>query len=382
MLKYKYSEYSNKGLIRDENEDTIGKYIIGNEQIFVLCDGMGGAANGKEASNTVVRSVFDYFNENNSEELKDKIINSIKKANENIQSIVKTYPQKKGMGTTICLSVFAENDVFVAHVGDSRVYLFTDKKLFQLTTDHSYVNQLYESGIISFEDLKNHKETNRILKAIGTSDSISPTITTNSLKLKENDIILQCSDGLSDLVEAIEIQEILNRNETLDTSIQNLKNKAFDRGAKDNISIQLIKITESSNKKTVFVDKTIRNKTKDNSNKKNLKIAVGVVLSILAFVFFANWILSLSNNKEIRDEIKENKVLNTQINQEIFKETKRPVLDYFIIGEDNNLEKRIFRNLYRYKLATGDSTPYNKFELINNKKTVQFKIGDTVYIPK
>jgi len=382
MLKYKYSEYSNKGLIRDENEDTIGKYIIGNEQIFVLCDGMGGAANGKEASNTVVRSVFDYFNENNSEELKDKIINSIKKANENIQSIVKTYPQKKGMGTTICLSVFAENDVFVAHVGDSRVYLFTDKKLFQLTTDHSYVNQLYESGIISFEDLKNHKETNRILKAIGTSDSISPTITTNSLKLKENDIILQCSDGLSDLVEAIEIQEILNRNETLDTSIQNLKNKAFDRGAKDNISIQLIKITESSNKKTVFVDKTIRNKTKDNSNKKNLKIAVGVVLSILAFVFFANWILSLSNNKEIRDEIKENKVLNTQINQEIFKETERPVLDYFIIGEDNNLEKRIFRNLYRYKLATGDSTPYNKFELINNKKTVQFKIGDTVYIPK
>lgn len=383
MLKYNYSEYSNKGLVRNENEDSIHYSHIGKESIFILCDGMGGAAHGKEASSTVVRQVIQYFNKKTTEPISNKIKNSIKQANDSIQSIVANIPEKKGMGTTICLTVFSENEVFIAHVGDSRVYLFTDKKLYQITSDHSYVNQLYKSGIISYHDFKNHKETNRILKAIGTSNSVSPTITPKSLKLKKNDILLQCSDGLSDLVEDFEIQEILNKGESLEVTIQNLKSIAFSRGAKDNISIQLIKITESSFKKTVFVDKTIREKTKKNATKKNLILAISVLIAVLIIVFSINrFFNSSTNKKEINTAIKKSKTITSQTKQENFSKTQQPVLDYFIIGEANNIKKKVFRNLYRYKLATGDSTPYNKFEIFNNKKTVQFKIGDTVYIPK
>jgi len=297
------------------------------------------------------------------------------------------------MGTTACVILLQDNQFHFAHVGDSRIYLFSNNNLYQLTKDHSFVNQLVDQGTITIEAAKTHKDKNRILRALGVHAKVEPTISSQPMLLKKNDVLLSCSDGLTDMVSDETIKEILSTDLSVELKTKNLVEKALANGGKDNVTVQTIEITESPNNKTTFIDKTIYPK-KDLSKtmeeeikvtKKSFpikKIAILLVSLILLAVLMI--VLFRKNKKqEIPNEtIKIIEKVEKQTNKKDKTVAKSSKLNtnYFIIGKENNPKKNIFKNITQYKKETKDNISVQEIEKINGKKANQLKIGDTIFL--
>lgn len=235
------------GKKRAINEDYLD--VVEKEQgmvLAVLADGMGGHNAGDVASELAVRFLVDRFHKSklhltsDSNAVSSWLKEAYEGANERISTIAESDPSCKGMGTTLIAAVFQNNKVTFAHIGDSRVYLYSKGEINPLTKDHSYVNVLLDSGEINEEQARTHPRKNMLMKAIGTEISIDPDILTVSLRAEE--YMLICSDGLSNMVSAEQMVHVLQSEATLQTKVETFIELANEQGGEDNISLIISRV--------------------------------------------------------------------------------------------------------------------------------------------
>lgn len=230
---------SDKGVIRHSNQDAfIAGEIRENFTFAIVCDGMGGANAGNIASEIAVKTVSEYFynsyRENmNFSEIEKIVKNAIVSANLRIFERADKNPDLKGMGTTIAAVIVKDNEVIIAHVGDSRVYL-VNSDIKQLTRDHSVVQSLIESGEIKPEDAKIHPKKNVITRALGVETEVISDF--EFLKLNPGESLLLCSDGLTNFVSNDKILKIFTEN-SIESVAEKLVDEANNNGGGDNITV-------------------------------------------------------------------------------------------------------------------------------------------------
>lgn len=233
---------SDVGKMRTVNEDFI---FVSNEHLgslpnlYCLADGMGGHNAGDVASLNAVRFFCDYIIENQSAEPLDLMISATKYANESVLKMSAESPGLDGMGTTFLAAVNLDGVLYIAHVGDCRLYLIRDNQIMQITTDHTYVMEMVKAGEITLNEARNHPSRNIITRALGTSHDL--LVDGLLLNLKDNDLCLMCSDGLTTMVSDHDIQKVLNEDWELSVKLDRLIDMANENGGIDNVSAILIK---------------------------------------------------------------------------------------------------------------------------------------------
>ena len=228
------------GQIRKENQDYVfvSETPVGNlSNLFVVADGMGGHKAGDFASRFTVESLIDSIT-NDAEHNPIKIIRSaMETANTLLREKAKEDETRLGMGTTLVVATIAGHYLYVANLGDSRLYVVSEE-IQQVTRDHSLVEEMIRIGEINREEAHNHPDKNVITRAIGVSSEVD--IDFFDLKLQEHDIILLCSDGLSNMVKDEEISKIVKTGSDLSEIAARLIERANENGGKDNIAVVLI----------------------------------------------------------------------------------------------------------------------------------------------
>ncbi len=228
------------GKAREMNQDS---YYVSNSQsniqLYILADGMGGYNGGEVASKLAIESAKNYIenNFNQIEPQKEQILQLVKSAVEYANTIVyeksKTSEDLKGMGTTLDLCLIYNNKAYIGHVGDSRIYLIRGDIIRKITKDHSYVQQLVEDGKITREEANHHPKKNMLIKALGCTEYVEPDI--RARNIEKQDILLMCSDGLSNMVEDSTIYKLVKENP--ETAPEKLVNLANEAGGYDNITV-------------------------------------------------------------------------------------------------------------------------------------------------
>ena len=235
---------SDKGKVREINEDYF--YIstsLDEVQLYILADGMGGYNGGEVASKLAVQTAKNYIenNFNETEKDKDSIIqllgSSMEYANMVVYEKAKENPELQGMGTTLEICLIYNNKVYIGHVGDSRIYRIRKQFIRKLTQDHSYVQKLVKEGTITNEQAAHHPQKNMLMKALGCNAFLEPDVMVKGF-LKD-DILIICSDGLTNLVDQQTIYEMASKN--IEQATKDLVNLANDRGGYDNITVIVIK---------------------------------------------------------------------------------------------------------------------------------------------
>lgn len=235
---------SDIGRARENNQDAFyasKDYLL---PLYVVADGMGGHKAGEVASSMAMAIIKKNFSENKNNKITETIITklikeSIEEANTKIY--LKSLEDKKyeGMGTTITLAYILDGKICIGHVGDSRAYLISGNQIIQITEDHSYVNELLRTGSITREEAKTHPKRNMITRAVGSNSFIEMDLFFK--EYKKNDILLLCSDGVSNMLKEYEIYDIFNGAEDIQKACENLATKANDKGGLDNITAVAIK---------------------------------------------------------------------------------------------------------------------------------------------
>ena len=196
---------SDIGKVRLNNEDAFYLPQQGEfPQLFIVADGMGGHQGGEIASKMAVKEVSSYINSHLAKDCDNRKVkrimeSSIANANNKILSISLENDELLGMGTTITMALLYNGRLYIGHVGDSRAYRIREDHIEQLTKDHSLVWQLVEQGRLTMEETKTHPMKNVITKALGTDEFIEPDI--HEFDFKNNDIIVLCSDGLTNMLD-------------------------------------------------------------------------------------------------------------------------------------------------------------------------------------
>jgi len=235
-----FSACTHTGKKRSTNEDSI--YLPKEKespQIIIVADGMGGHNAGEVASSLAVKTLADYFAGCNNEEVTDtEIRDSIIQANDNVLRESYTNVEYIGMGTTLTLAVLRANSLIIGHVGDSRAYLLNSDGLRLITRDHSYVQELIDNGFITEDEAMVHPRRNIITRAIGISAKLEIDIIHTDWQ--NGDILLLCSDGLTQHVSFVELNRILPDEKCdLEKKADMLFSLAMDKGGTDNISVIL-----------------------------------------------------------------------------------------------------------------------------------------------
>ena len=248
-----------KGPIRKANEDYIGSLTNdqtnGKGDLFIVCDGMGGHVGGAIASKKAVECIKEHFQKELSSIPTITLNDAIKYANEQIYALSRSDSSLRGMGTTCTVLLKKKDNIYIAHVGDSRIYINTDEKLYRLTKDHSFVQSLVDAGQLEDSDMESHPRKNELTKALGISPEVEVEVAENPILSKAGDKFLLCSDGLCGFVIDPNILNSLKKTSGYKT-INDLIEMAINAGSSDNISVCLIDILESPHQKTVFKDQT------------------------------------------------------------------------------------------------------------------------------
>lgn len=222
------------GKKRELNEDYVLVFKSPNYSLMIVADGMGGHNGGEVASEIASTSIREYIfkNFNTTEDKLELVRDAIVHANSVVYKVSKQNNNLKGMGTTITCCLLYDKKAIIGHVGDSRAYRITEEYITKVTEDHSFVQQLINKGTITQEEAANHPQKNLITRAIGVDEYVMVDIV--DFELKDNEIILLCTDGLTNYISEQEIKEIvLNENDPVKTLIDT----ANERGGADNISV-------------------------------------------------------------------------------------------------------------------------------------------------
>lgn len=232
------------GKARQMNQDF---YCISqiNEEMYlcILADGMGGYNGGEIASSLATNSAKEYIEENfdkiehTEKEVMNLIKLSIEYANKAVLEKSKENAELEQMGTTLEICIIYKGKAYIGHIGDSRIYRIRKNIIRRITTDHSYVEKLVKDGTITREEAFYHPKKNMLMKALGCNETIEPDIMVK--EFLENDIMLMCSDGLTNMLTEEAIYNIVQ--EEPKTACEKLVKKANENGGYDNISVILIK---------------------------------------------------------------------------------------------------------------------------------------------
>ena len=269
-MKFEFKEHTDKGLVREVNEDNLGHSLNSkNGDVFVVCDGMGGHVGGQTASTIGVNALLSELTSKAHNNMHVAISQALTFANEQVLGHAEADPSLKGMGSTATVCLFKDDLLYVGHVGDSRAYIYSDKKLYRITRDDSYVQDMVDKGVITEDQAEMHPHKNRILQALGSTGSITPRIPKKPFKLKTGDLLLLCSDGLTSMVVDELIEHLINPQD-LGGTLQELHKIAMTNGGKDNITMTLIKITESPYLQNDFDHYTVKYNTKKTTPMHNI----------------------------------------------------------------------------------------------------------------
>ncbi|MCC8191912.1 MAG: Stp1/IreP family PP2C-type Ser/Thr phosphatase [Ruminococcus sp.] len=233
---------SDIGMVRSENQDHFKVSMIDQTAIAVVCDGMGGAVAGGEASEIASNVVYDRINlsfrpEMTQRNIQNLLVTALKTANTIVYDKSKSDKLKEGMGTT-CVAAIAEDDIaYIASVGDSRAYLLDESGIVQITRDHTYIKMLQSQGKYDENDEKVAGMSHIITKAIGTEEDVDPDFF--EVPLKEKSVLLLCSDGLTNYLTDEQIYDAVYLK-PLETAMNEMINSCNDSGGKDNITIAII----------------------------------------------------------------------------------------------------------------------------------------------
>ena len=232
---------SDAGLKRSENEDTFA--VRPELGLFLVADGMGGAAAGALASSIFAGAAMDVFSSTKaqSEQNRVDVVNrAFKLAHKRIQESVRKNPHQLGMGCTAELLLLFNGRCIVGHVGDSRTYLFRENELKQITKDHSVVQNQIDQGVITAAEARKHRLRNIILRAVGVEENLAVDVLRGTAL--PGDIFLLCSDGLTDMVDDISIQETLSSSLNEESKVEKLIELANSAGGYDNVTVVLCEI--------------------------------------------------------------------------------------------------------------------------------------------
>jgi len=227
---------SDTGRQRRDNEDN----AFARAPVFVVADGMGGAQAGEVASKIATETFEQGLPDSGSPE--ERLAERVREANHQIYELSRTDRERAGMGTTLTAAYVDDTAVAIAHVGDSRAYLFRDGALERLTQDHSLVEELVRQGKLTPEQAAGHPQRSIITRALGPEANVE--VDTWSYPVRAGDIVLLCSDGLTTMISEDRVSEILGEAGSLDGTADALIAAANEAGGRDNITVVLFRLEE------------------------------------------------------------------------------------------------------------------------------------------
>jgi serine/threonine protein phosphatase PrpC len=254
-MKITYKAVSDVGRKRKGNEDSL--FVNPEQHLFVVADGMGGHAAGEIASKVAVESINEFvcltggdeeitwpfgLDENISYD-GNRLKTAIRYANRKVLEATKEKSEYEGMATTVAAVLVDGDTANLGHVGDSRVYLVRDGEITQLTSDHSWVNEQIQSGVISPDQARTHPLRNVVTRALGGKPDLQ--VDMQQHKAKGNDILLLCSDGLTTMITDEDIARVVREaGGDVEKAAQALVASANAKGGEDNITVLLIRFDE------------------------------------------------------------------------------------------------------------------------------------------
>ncbi|MDQ0159142.1 Stp1/IreP family PP2C-type Ser/Thr phosphatase [Alkalibacillus salilacus] len=237
---------SDQGKVRQANEDSGGLfYNHGNQLLAVVADGMGGHQAGDVASSMATKYMQSYWEDTEPfydvQELEVWLDAVVQEVNDVLVDHAASDLKCSGMGTTLVAVAFIGQTVVAANVGDSRLYQITPNTIEQKTQDHSFVNELVHQGHITEEEAESHPKKNILTRALGTAEEIVVDIISYSVQSPAYSLL--CTDGLTNKLSNDELLHIVQTNETIDTSVEQLIVRANELGGEDNITAILVELS-------------------------------------------------------------------------------------------------------------------------------------------
>lgn len=246
------------GRKRKHNEDAYALDLA--EGLFIVADGMGGHAAGEVAAKITVETIGEFIAATRQKEEatwpfrynhalafnSNRLAIAIEKANERVMAAVAAQPWLKGMGTTVVAGLLNEEILSLAHVGDSRAYLYRDGELTRLTDDHSWVHEQVAAGILTEEEAKSHPLKNVVTRALGGGPSVSPDL--RELTFSPRDLFIFCSDGLTTMLGDEEISEAAAISAEPQKLCRKLVDTANEKGGVDNITVVIVHVPVGATK--------------------------------------------------------------------------------------------------------------------------------------
>ena len=229
------------GVLRTMNQDYCfsSDTPIGNlPNLYIVCDGMGGHKAGEYASRYTAQRIVAHVSRSRSENPIRILRDAIQKANEILVIESKEDEEKHGMGTTVVAATIVDHRMYVANVGDSRLYVIGEN-IRQITQDHSYVEEMIRMGKVNRADARNHEKKNVITRAVGVTEKVETDIF--EVDLSDNDVVLLCTDGLSNMVTDERISEIVLSSVNCEDIAKELVEEANKNGGQDNITVLVSK---------------------------------------------------------------------------------------------------------------------------------------------
>ncbi len=227
---------SDTGLQRRENEDS----AYAAAPLFVVADGMGGAQAGEVASKLAVEAFQQALPDDGSPE--ERLADRVRDANRQIYDLSRAESGREGMGTTLTAAYLDDGQLAIAHVGDSRAYLFRDGELIRLTQDHSLVDELVRQGKLTEEQAAEHPQRSIITRALGPEPDVE--VDAFTYPVRAGDLLLLCSDGLTSMISEETVAQILGSAESVSGAARALIAKANEAGGRDNITVVLFRLEE------------------------------------------------------------------------------------------------------------------------------------------
>ena len=359
------------GRVRPANEDSIGSIIknIGiYSNVYIVCDGMGGHVGGARASQIAIRSIDEYFRGTPDPTPNIALKTAIEFANMQIFGDAQANPEYKGMGTTVTLMVESNGLLYIAHVGDSRIYINTDRELYRITKDHSFVQNLVDAGQLTDSEMETHKRKNELTRALGIAMDVDVEVAPQPIRAKKGDKFLLCSDGLCGLINDSMISATINTYSDLNTAVDELILLANNAGGHDNISADLIEVIESDFVKTTFVDKN--NVPNSNTGTQEVKLPNGptkpkidkklqillslVVLVVLIVLAVGGNLLINTDNEEVPADV-ESIVVNVDKKNDLTLDERILLLSKF-----ENMNDTMFYSFTKKLISTEFTKAINK----------------------
>lgn len=233
---------------RNTNEDELLIKSVEQLHILAVADGIGGCAAGEVASSVALTEIEKSLEANLEEgDIGNVVKEAVAKANKEIYLLSKENPEYAGMGTTLVMALIQQGKVVIANVGDSRAYHLSGGQIRQISRDHSVVQVLIERGMITEEEARHHPQRNSLTRALGAEPQVEVDL--YNTKLKRGDILMLCSDGLTDSLSDEEINEVVRSASNMDKACAELIRRANEKGGKDNITVVLAR--EKRNERTV-----------------------------------------------------------------------------------------------------------------------------------